>query len=816
MVDERLNNNSVENEEQEIDLVALLFKYLFYWRWFVASVLICCVMTFLYLCYQAPVYNISSSVLIKEEDKRGSSGNNPLAAIQDLGMFSMTNNFDNEVEILKSRTLIKKVVNDLNLYVRVSEKRLFGYAKPLYQDSPVRVYMTPEEADKLEEPIKLDLVYSKSGKLSVKAEYVQEEEELEMEQDFDQLPAVLPTPVGVLSFTRGDTLYMEEEEIALRVTIDTPTETADQYMKDLSVTASSQTTTIAKISVNNTIKERGVDFVNRLVAFYNQDANDEKNEVAQKTAEFIEERIGIINHELGTAESELADFKQRSGLTNLTSDAQMALQESSRYEQQRTENATQINLVQYLRNYINDPANADEVIPANVGLKDPNLTSVIDQYNTMIIERKRLLRTSSESNPAVINMNTGIEAMRRNVQTTVNSVLRGLQIAKADIDRQASKFESRISDAPRQEKEFMTISRQQEIKATLYIMLLQKREENAITLASTANNGRIIEEPLPGKDPVAPKKLVFLLAAFVVGLFIPVGIIFVVELLKYKIENREDVEQLTNVPILGELPLCGHRSSDKGAIVVRENKNDMMEETFRGLRTNLLFMLQKGQKVILFSSTQPGEGKSFVTGNLAVSLAYLGKKVVVVGLDIRKPGLNKVFNLSHRKEGISNYLMDPEKADRVGFVQPAGISPNLDILVGGTIPPNPTELVARDALEKAIEQLKSRYDYVLLDTAPIGMVTDTAIIGRVADMCVYVCRADVTPKAAFCYINVLRDEHKFDKLAIVINGIDLSKRKNTYGYGYGKKYGYGYGKHYGYGYGYGYGFEAGKEKKRDL
>ncbi len=816
MVDERLNNNSVENEEQEIDLVALLFKYLFYWRWFVASVLICCVMTFLYLCYQAPVYNISSSVLIKEEDKRGSSGNNPLAAIQDLGMFSMTNNFDNEVEILKSRTLIKKVVNDLNLYVRVSEKRLFGYAKPLYQDSPVRVYMTPEEADKLEEPIKLDLVYSKSGKLSVKAEYVQEEEELEMEQDFDQLPAVLPTPVGVLSFTRGDTLYMEEEEIALRVTIDTPTETADQYMKDLSVTASSQTTTIAKISVNNTIKERGVDFVNRLVAFYNQDANDEKNEVAQKTAEFIEERIGIINHELGTAESELADFKQRSGLTNLTSDAQMALQESSRYEQQRTENATQINLVQYLRNNIKDPANADEVIPANVGVKDPNLTSVIDQYNTMIIERKRLLRTSSESNPAVINMNTGIEAMRRNVQTTVNSVLRGLQIAKADIDRQASKFESRISDAPRQEKEFMTISRQQEIKATLYIMLLQKREENAITLASTANNGRIIEEPLPGKDPVAPKKLVFLLAAFVVGLFIPVGIIFVVELLKYKIENREDVEQLTNVPILGELPLCGHRSSDKGAIVVRENKNDMMEETFRGLRTNLLFMLQKGQKVILFSSTQPGEGKSFVTGNLAVSLAYLGKKVVVVGLDIRKPGLNKVFNLSHRKEGISNYLMDPEKADLFGFVQPSGISPNLDILVGGTIPPNPTELVARDALEKAIEQLKSRYDYVLLDTAPIGMVTDTAIIGRVADMCVYVCRADVTPKAAFCYINVLRDEHKFDKLAIVINGIDLSKRKNTYGYGYGKKYGYGYGKHYGYGYGYGYGFEAGKEKKRDL
>lgn len=761
MIDERINNNTgIENEEQEIDLVALLFKYLFYWRWFVASILICCIATYLFLRYQTPVYNISSSVLIKEEDKRSGSGNNPLAAIQDLGMFSMTNNFDNEVEILKSRTLIKKVVNDLNLYVRVAEKRAFGYAMPLYKNSPVRIYMTPEEADKLEEPIKLDLTFTKTGKLSVKAEYVQDKEEQEIEQAFDQLPAVLPTPVGVLSFTRG------------------------------------------------------VDFVNRLVAFYNQDANDEKNEVAQKTAEFIEERIGIINHELGTAESELADFKQRSGLTDLTSDARLALQESSKYEQQRTENATQISLVQFLRTYINDPVNKEEVIPANVGLQDQNLTRVIEQYNTMIIERKRLLRTSSENNPAVINMNTGVEAMRRNVETTVNSVLRGLQIAQKDIERQASKFESRISDAPKQEKEFMTISRQQEIKATLYIMLLQKREENAITLAATANNGRIVEEPLPGKDPVAPKKLVFLLAAFVVGLFIPVGIIFVVELLKYKIENRGDVEQLTNVPILGELPLCGHKSSDKGAIVVRENKNDMMEETFRGLRTNLLFMLRKDQKVILFSSTQPGEGKSFVTGNLAVSLAYLGKKVVVVGMDIRKPGLNKVFDLSKRQEGISNYLMDPEDKDLFDLVQPSGISPNLDILLGGTIPPNPTELVARDTLEKAIEQLKSRYDYVLLDTAPIGMVTDTAIISRVADMCVYVSRADVTPKAAFCYINVLRDEHKFDKLAVVINGIDLSKRKNTYGYGYGKKYGYGYGKHYGYGYGYGYGFEAENKKKK--
>lgn len=404
----------------------------------------------------------------------------------------------------------------------------------------------------------------------------------------------------------------------------------------------------------------------------------------------------------------------------------------------------------------------DEVIPANVGLRDQNLTSVIDQYNTMIIERKCLLRTSSDSNPAIINMNAGIEAMRRNVKTTVNSVLRGLQIAKADIDRQAGKFESRI-----------------------------------------------IEEPLADMAPVAPKRMVFMLAALILGLAIPVGIVYLHDLLKYKIENREDVEAITGVSILAELPLV--KKTGEGSIVVRENKNDLMEEMFRGLRTNLLFMLGKDERVILFSSTQPGEGKSFVAGNLAVSLAYLGKRVVVVGMDIRKPGLNKVFNISRKMEGITNYLSDPDHVELFDMVQRSDISPNLDILPGGPIPPNPTELVARDVLERAIARLRERYDYVILDTAPIGMVTDTAIIGRVADMCVYVCRADVTPKAGFSYINVLRRERKFPKLATVINGLDMSKRKNSYGYGYGKKYGYGKG--YGYGYGYGYGFEAGDKKK---
>lgn len=459
MIEEQNPNNEQQHEES-INLYAIFFKYLAYWPWFVASVIVCLILAFVYLRYQAPVYNVTSAVLIKEDDssKRGmGAASGALEAMQSLGGLSMSNNFDNEVEILKSRTLIRKVITQLGLYTSVSQDRMLGYDIPLYQSSPINVFMSPEEAEKLEASAQLKLSYSPEGKLYVKVRYTLNEEEQETEKTFDKLPAVFPTPAGVFSFTANDSILnewkaKESGNIRLAAYVGAPTAVAKSYGENLTVDATSKTTTIAQIAVQNTDRQRAADFINCLVAFYNQDANDEKNEVAQKTADFIEDRIGIINQELGSTETQLADFKQKSGLTDLTSDAQLALQENSKYEQLRIENQTQIRLVEFLRDYINNPANEQEVIPANVGLQDQNLSSVIDQYNTMLIERKRLLRTSSENNPAVINMNTGIEAMRHNVQTTVASVLKGLQITRSDIDRQARKFEGRISSAPQQEK----------------------------------------------------------------------------------------------------------------------------------------------------------------------------------------------------------------------------------------------------------------------------------------------------------------------------------------------------------------------------
>ena len=411
---------------------------------------------------------------------------------------------------------------------------------------------------------------------------------------------------------------------------------------------------------------------------------------------------------------------------------------------------------------------------------------------------RSLLRTSTESNPAIVNLTTSIRAMRSNIQTTLDATLKGLEITKADLIREASRYSRRISDAPTQERQFVSIARQQEIKSGLYLMLLQKREENAIVLAAIANNAKIIDEAQADSTPISPKRMMIYLAALVFGIGIPVGVIYLIGLTKFKIEGRADVEKLTSLPVVGDIPLADEKT---GAIAVFENQNNLMSETFRNVRTNLQFMLENGKNVILVTSTVSGEGKSFISANLAISLSLLGKKVVIVGLDIRKPGLNKVFNLPKKEYGITQFLTN-STVNLMDLVHHSDINKNLYILPGGTVPPNPTELLARDGLEKAVEILRKNFDYVILDTAPVGMVTDTLLIGRVADLSVYVCRADYTRKTEFTLINELAENNKLPNLCIAINGLDLQKKKYGYYYGYGKygKY-YGYGKRYGYGYG---------------
>ena len=799
-------NEAQESKEENIDVKELLFKYLIHWPWFVGAVVVCLIAAWVYLYTSTPVYNISATVLIKDDKKGGSAG--MLSGLESLGldgMVSSSQNIDNEIEVLRSKTIVKEVVEDLGLYISYTDEDEFP-SRNMYKTSPVQVSLTPQEADLLEEPMIVEMTLQPQGSMDVTVKI----DDDEYQKHFEKLPAVFPTDKGTLAFfltpdsissskrILEETTASEKTTRNITATINKPLAVAKAYCKNMTIEPTSKTTSVAVISLKNSNVQRGKDFINKLLEMYNINTNNDKNEVAQKTAEFINERISIISKELGSTEKDLESFKRGAGITDLTSDAQIALTGSAEYEKKRVENQTQINLLQDLQKYMQNEGY--EVLPSNIGLQDLNLAAAINRYNEVLVERKRLLRTSTENNPTIINLDTSISAMKENVQVSLDRVLRGLFITKADLDREANRYSRRISEAPGQEREFVSIARQQEIKAGLYLMLLQKREENAITLAATANNAKIIDDAIADDAPVSPKRKMIYLIALVLGVGIPVGVIYLLELTKFKIEGRSDVEKLTSLPIVGDIPLTDEK---QGAIAVFENQNNLMSETFRNIRTNLQFMLENDKKVILVTSTVSGEGKSFISANLAISLSLLGKKVVIVGLDIRKPGLNKVFNIPRKEVGITQYLANPEK-NLMDLVQLSDVSKNLYILPGGTVPPNPTELLARDGLDKPIETLKKNFDYVILDTAPVGMVTDTLLIGRVADLSVYVCRADYTHKNEYTLINELAEKDKLPSLCTVINGLDLKKRKYGYYYGYGKygKY-YGYGKRYGYGYGYG-------------
>lgn len=810
-----------ENEEKSsFDFATIYTALILNWKWFVLSLIICMGAAHIYLRYATPIYQSAAKLLIKDDEGSGSSfkGSNSIMSATNLGIISNSNGIDNEMEILKSRTLAQQTVYDLKLYVNYRhEGKLKDHV--LYGDQEVNIDMDLEHLKKLNAPMNLKITregrnYHVTGSYYVPIDNNSfKPEAVNIDKTFSALPATIGTRVGVVRFTQNGN-YMLRDGESLKATMIAPEIAAGKYVGNLNVTESSKTTTIVDLVLNDEIPQRAIDYLKQLAIVYNRQANEDKNEIAVRTEQFINQRLEKINAELGSTEGQLENYKKRNNMVELKTNATQAVANADQYAQKLSEANTQVALLDELTKYMNEPSNRHQPIPSNVGLSDASATSLINEYNKIALQRNQLLHSASENSPTVTPLTAQLDDLNSSIKRAMTQARAGLKIQRNSIAAQAGKYEGQINNTPEQERMLTQIGRQQEVKSGLYLMLLQKREENSISLAATADKGKLIDTPVfTGK--VTPKNSIIMLIALILGLAIPAGILFLLEFFRYKIEGHNDVEKLTNLPIIADVAIASERAKTKADIVVHENKNNLMEEIFRSLRTNLQFLLKQHDKVIMFTSTTSGEGKTFIASNVAISFALLGKKVVLVGLDVRKPRLAELFEIDDHHHGITNLLVKDEVnwSDVKEQIIPSGINDKLDILMAGPVPPNPGELVTRESLDQTMEQLKEHYDYILIDTAPVGLVTDTLALGRISNATVYVCRADFTQKASFGLINSLSMEKKLPNMSIVLNGVDLSKKKYGYYYGYGKygkygKYGnYGmYGSKGKYGYkSYGYG-----------
>ncbi len=812
-MEEKIKNQKLENVEGQeensfFNLQTIMQAIILNWKWFVLSLIICLGAAAIYLRYTPRIYQSFAKLLIKEEDNR--RGRNSLLYSSNLGMMSNSTGIENEMEILSSLKLAEQTVKDLKLYVKyTTEGRVRDMI--IYKNQPISIDLDPAHLEKLQSPISMVIQrignsYQVTGSYNTSVEG-KGWQTFNIDKKISQLPSTIVTKAGILSFMNESAGSMKDGQ-SFKVSILPPKSVAAGYRGAFSVAQNDKSTSIALLGVKDEVPTRATDYLKQLVICYNRQANMDKNEVARNTEAFINSRLEKISEELGATEGQLESYKKRNRMVDQTMNAGQAMQNANEYDQKLAEANTQVALLNSVQESMSQPSNQYQTLPANVGISDATVNGLISKYNEIALERKRLLRSASETSPTVTPLTSQLDDLNNSIHRAMAQAKKGLQIQRNNVASQYGKYQGQLTASPEQERMLTQIGRQQDVKSGLYLMLLQKREENSISLAATADKGILIDEPANGGQ-VSPNRQLIFLIALLLGLGIPALILFLTNFFRYRIEGHDDVAKLTTLPILADVAVASDTAKTKADIVVHENQNNQMEEIFRSMRTNLQFMLKENQKVILFTSSTSGEGKTFNASNLAVSFALLGKKVIIVGLDIRKPRLAELFEINDHHHGITMLLTKehPNWEEIQSQILPSGVNNNLDLLMSGPIPPNPAELIARPSLDIIINILKEKYDYILIDSAPVGLVTDTLQIARVADATVYMCRADYTPKESFGLINSLANEKKLPNMSIVINGIDMSKKKYGYYYGYGRygkygrygRYGGKYGKYGSYG-----------------
>lgn len=789
------DNENMNNlpEEGGFDIKVALSYFYDYWKWFALSVIVALALAVVYMRYTAPTYQVTAKILLQDKEKGSFSSQADM--LTDFGFQAQNTNVENEIEVINSMSVVRGAVLSSGLYVSYVVPG-FG-DKGIYKDaSPVLVSFPVDSLPIMLAP--LNLRFEFAGK-TAKVSYEYKNEQLGIKEVKEPVaitgyPFVLSTSVGEVLIDSNE--VVKEPVGELLVTINTIEDATASYMGSLSIAPVSKTSSVSILAVNTKVPQNGVDFLNALIESYNDVTNEDKRQVARKTERFIIDRIDSLSIELQIMETRLAAYKKQNQLIDPKVDAPSVSQNKNTYIRQLEEIDLVIESSRFLNDYVNNPANDMKVIPTTFGVEiDQALVTLINNYNREVVERNQLLLTVTEDNPSLRHITEKVSAMQSDLRLALEAFDKALSVQRQAVAALVDSYTYRFQISPDIERELLTITRECDVKSGLYVMLLQKYEENALSLAVTADNLRCIDAPtLMGK--VAPNGKMIYLLAFFLGFLFPAGIIYLRVLLRTNITSVDEVQKSLSVPHVGTIPFLKNKSEKSRIIVVEKNNNDVMAEAFRALRTNLQFVMKKTSgKVIMFTSTTSGEGKTFIAGNLAVSTALLGKKVVLVGLDIRKPRLAELFDLDVNAEGITSYLAADEKdvAMLDKFVVPSGVIPGLDILPAGIVPPNPAELLSRSNLDKAIEYLSEKYDYVILDTAPVGLVADSMIVSRVADALLYVMRVGYTHRDAFPFLKSLIADGRLENVSVVVNADTISRKRYGYGnYGYSNSvYGYG-------------------------
>ena len=759
----------------------LVEPYLSKWKFILFCVFCALALSYVYLRYASYQYQAKATIKIKDEKSQNKLPE--ISSLQNYGLFSKNqNNVLDEVEIIKSRNLINSVVEDLNFNIQMFvEGRV--QAHEVYINKPLNINFSATDSilHKVDTTLSVKINSSKDfyikGIVDNKNSTSDESNEDGELYDFGQS---IPTTFGDIIITPNIGQYATKIDSKIKIKISPINGITSNYKNKLQI-ETNELSSIIKLSINDNVRQKAELFLDKLIQKYNEDVINDKQEVIKTTSDFINNRLEIVSEELGQVDLTAEDIQQEKKLTDLATQSNIILKSERENESKIIEVANQLQLIDYVNNYLSENTSASDLLPADIGIGDNNIAQVTKRHNELVQERNRLLKYSSDKNPTVVNLTNQINQLKNNLSQSLDNIRSTNEITYNNLLSENARISSQLYSAPEKQREFRDIKRQQDIKESLYLYLLEKREESAINHGVSTPNAKIVDKAYASNNPVAPKKVVIILAALVLGFCLPIGLIYLMNLLDTKVHSVNDIKKVFNIPLIGEIP-----KSNKRKQLIGKVDYSPKAEAFRMVRTNIDFMLKgvgNKAKTIFITSTTSKEGKSHTSINLALSLSFSEKKVLLIETDIRVPKATNYLSVKN-EIGLTNYISDPNLKLK-DIVTNLKDNDFLDIIPSGVIPPNPAELLMSDRMQELFDIVSKDYDYVIVDTAAVGLVTDTMLIGHHADLFIYVVRANYIDKRQLHLAETFYNEKRLPNMTILLNSVN-HKKGNGYGYGYGK------------------------------